>query len=134
MQDGNFSYHVDEHVKGAQFQNLNKVVILGAKELFPNIEKDIKNYVACSMGTTLEAQSMYISYNHAMDTIEIRVTKRKSFQDLTLIKFLDRTKERNICDEKSGFSYTGVLNIAKSTNKQKIYDLHYRATSMKDDY
>jgi len=46
---------VDKHVKGAQFQLLDKVVILGAKALFPNITRDIRNFVACSMGTKLDA-------------------------------------------------------------------------------
>lgn len=86
------------------------------------------------MSTALDAEKMDISYNAVTDAIEIKVTSRKTFQDITLIKFLDKTKERNICDPINGFSYNGKLNAAKSTDKQKVYDLHYRGTEVNDGY
>lgn len=102
VERGNFSYDVSAEVTGAQFQNLDKVVILGASSLFPNISSDIKNYVACSFGIKLDPEAMTIAYNATMDTIDITPTTRKTFAELGFIKFLDTTTEPNVCDS-TGF-------------------------------
>jgi len=89
-------------VSDAQFQNLDKVVILGASSVIPNISADIGNYVACSFGIKLDPEAMTIAYNATMDTIDITPTTRKTFAELGFIKFLDKTSEPNVCDS-TGF-------------------------------
>jgi hypothetical protein len=101
-------------VSGAQFQNLDKVVILGASSLFPNISEEIGNYVACSFGIKLDPEAMTIAYNATVDTLDITPTTRKTFAELGFLKFLDKTAEPNVCDS-TGFQYTGALNDTSST-------------------
>lgn len=81
-------------------------MILGASYLFPDIEKNIENYVACSFGLKLDPEPLDVSYNKWNDTFEIhtRATGRRTFNDLGFIKFLDKTTESNVCD-KTGFQY-----------------------------
>jgi len=66
-------------VDGAQFQLLDKIIILGASSLYPNITEDIGNYTACSLGIKLEPEEMLINYDTKRDTIEITTTNRKTF-------------------------------------------------------
>jgi len=102
VERGNFTYDVSTEVSGAQFQNLDKVVILGASSVIPGIKDDISHYTACSFGIKLDPEQMTITYNTTMDTIDITPTKRKTFAELGFLKFLDKRTEPNVCDS-TGF-------------------------------
>lgn len=72
VERGDFNFDVSKKLGDAKFHLLDKVYILGASSLIPNINKEtIKDYTACSFGLKFIPEEMDIYYNSSNDTIEI---------------------------------------------------------------